>query len=197
MSSITEQGFLDCVKSHKINVLMDNGVYRHIRFKAPDTGNQYFDLITYPEFLVYSGDMGCFVFTRLHDMFNFFRGDGINPGYWHEKLEAHDRMDGSEEFDVDTFHSIVRESANQQIDDMGIDVEKADEIREELEDAIGGVENEYEARKVASDFDMHGVNFPDFWEYSLERFTYRYLWACHAIQWGIGQYDASREGGAA
>ena len=28
-----------------------------------------FDIVTWPGYLCYSGDMGCFVFTRLPDMF--------------------------------------------------------------------------------------------------------------------------------
>lgn len=122
-------------------------------------------------------------------MFEFFRGDTINPSYWHEKLEAVDKMDGSKEFSVDKFADILRTAAESQIECMEIDEEVAEEIRFELNDAIDEVEFESEARKVGSEFDMNGVSFPDFWEYDLQDFTLRYLWACHAIRWGIAQYD--------
>ena len=82
---------------------MDNGVHRHIRFKKPGTMCMYFDLITYPGGLLYTGDMGTYVFVRLQDMFEFFRTsnqDGwvkemgltlyTNHSYWSEKLVATD-----------------------------------------------------------------------------------------------------------
>jgi hypothetical protein len=42
-----------------------------------------FDVVTWPGHLSISGDMGCFVFTRVDDMFTFFRGheDAPNLGY--------------------------------------------------------------------------------------------------------------------
>ncbi|MFK5283374.1 hypothetical protein ACI3PL_27750, partial [Lacticaseibacillus paracasei] len=63
--------------------MLDNGVYRHLRFKAPDTGNQHFHLVTFPGRLVYCGDMGSYLFERTTDMFGFFRRPdrGINLSY--------------------------------------------------------------------------------------------------------------------
>ena len=34
--------------------------------------------------------------------------------------------------------------------------------------------------------------FTDTWEWDLTDFDWQYLWCCHAIQWGIAQYDASK-----
>lgn len=74
--SLTVERFLQDVADHKMTVVMDNGVYRHLRFANSDSKlafNQWFDIVTWPGFLAYSGDMGCFVFSRLKDMFEFFR----------------------------------------------------------------------------------------------------------------------------
>ncbi len=71
----TEQSFLEAVAKHEMHVLHEDGLYRHIRFKKPGTSCMHFDLITYPGYLVYSGDMGCYVFSRLPDMFELFRAD--------------------------------------------------------------------------------------------------------------------------
>ncbi|WP_227459271.1 hypothetical protein [Cupriavidus pauculus] len=79
-------------------------------------------MITYPGYLVYSGDMGCYVFSRLRDMFEFFRTDRldtkdpsklhINRGYWSEKLEAVDgnrRQAGATEFSPEKFRQVIKE----------------------------------------------------------------------------------------
>lgn len=36
------------VANHQLTVLKDEGTYRHLRFKNPDTANQYFDILTWP-----------------------------------------------------------------------------------------------------------------------------------------------------
>ena len=53
------------IATHQVVILRDDGVYRHIRFKRPTTMCMHFDLVTWPGYLCYSGDMGCFVFSRL------------------------------------------------------------------------------------------------------------------------------------
>lgn len=73
MRDITEETFLADVAAHQIHVLRDDGVHRHIRFKRPGTYCMQFDLITWPGYLCYTGDMGTYVFNRLEDMFEFFR----------------------------------------------------------------------------------------------------------------------------
>lgn len=120
----TQEQFLKDVATHEMHILHEDGVYRHIRFKRPGTGCMHFDLITYPGYLVYSGDIGCYVFSRLDDMFEFFRserkyktGDGlkINLGYWSEKLQATDSNgsspgDGAIEYSECLFRQRVKEA---------------------------------------------------------------------------------------
>jgi len=100
---LTEQRFLKEVEQHVMEIHRDDGLYRHIRFRRPGTMCMHFDLITWPGYLCYCGDMGTYVFCRLADMFEFFRTDrkyaerhgrqlGINLSYWSEKLIA---VDGS------------------------------------------------------------------------------------------------------
>lgn len=87
----SHESFMRDVATHEMTVFRDDGLYRHIRFRRPNTMRTHFDLITYPGYLCYSGDMGTYVFSRLDDMFEFFRTDrDINPGYWSEKLQAVD-----------------------------------------------------------------------------------------------------------
>ena len=84
-----------------MNVLHEHGVYRHLRFKKPDRGEYWFDLITWPGNLTITGDMGTYTFARTEDMFTFFTGH-INTGYWAEKEQARGRS-GLKEHDGDEF----------------------------------------------------------------------------------------------
>lgn len=104
-TDLAEETFLKNVEGHEMQVLLDNGIYRHLRFKKPQTGIAWFDIVTWPGYLAYTGDMGSFVFERVHDMLTFFRGKrryehlDINPSYWAEKLRAVDRDGRSGSFE--------------------------------------------------------------------------------------------------
>lgn len=208
----TEQSFLKDVSDHQMHVLMDNGVYRHIRFKRPDTGCYHFDLITYPGYLVYSGDMGCYVFSRMNDMFQFFRTDrkhlrdgetlGINLGYWSEKLQAVDgsRHQGSAtEFSEKKFERCIMEYLIRWIRDYAHLTTKVQ--RRELWDAvmnevIGADGDGGGYRKQAAAYDFHypinptrSFKFVDIFEYDFTEYTHQFIWCCYALAWGIQQYD--------
>lgn len=76
---------------HRMRVVLDHGLYRHLRFRDLRTGFNWFDLITVPGALIYQGDMGGgYVFHRLEDMFAFFRGSASqgqpNLHYWSGKV---------------------------------------------------------------------------------------------------------------
>lgn len=214
----TEAAFLKDVATHEMHVLMDNGVYRHIRFKRPGTGCMHFDLITYPGYLVYSGDMGCYVFSRMEDMFEFFRmgkndwnynrkgGLSINLGYWSEKLQAVDgnrTAAGATEFDEDRFKQAVMGDLVSWIREHRDETTKDE--RRELWDAVifevidaDGDSGGYRKQAAAHDF-SHSVNdrlgnfyFRDFWEHNLTRYTHRFIWCCYALAWGIQKYDESK-----
>ena len=70
-----DEQFLRDVAEHTMTVIREDGVSRHIRFAKPGTSCMHFDLITWPGYLCYTGDMGTYVFQRLTDMFEFFRTD--------------------------------------------------------------------------------------------------------------------------
>lgn len=187
-----EESFLKDVTGHKLNVIRSEGVYRHIQFRKPGTGIMGFELITWPGYLCYSGDMGTYVFQRLNDMFQFFRTDrqrpgvgqklNINPSYWAEKVQAEDR-DRVTLYSSEIFQNAIEEHLNE--------IEASDALREAVEeDILSCDENERDARDAVSQFKFDGKEFyPDFWECDLQDYTYRYLWCCYAIAWGVKKYD--------
>lgn len=193
-----EKHFLKDVRTHVMQVIRDEGTNRHLRFRRIGTREQQFDLITWPGHLCYTGHMGTYVFTRLEDMFEFFRPDRyqkptenrtlfINRGYWAEKCIAADR-DGIEKYSDDKFTARIKEM----LDDM----DASDELREAVDDEVlsHAEEGESEAIRAAIDFQHEGNEpFQDLWEVDCKEYTHRFTWCCLALAWGINQYDASKE----
>jgi hypothetical protein len=206
--SCTQEGFLKKVAAHKMTVLHEDGVYRHVRFQEPGTSCYHFDLITYPGFLVYSGDMGCFVFSRLHDMFDFFRnkddtGNGlrINTGYWSEKLEAvSGTRNGADamEFDADLFIHAVNEYRVRWMREGGLDKEQRRELWDEVEDLVinrisDGEQAAYlSANEFCACFNGDRFQFDDLFEHNFKRYTHQFIWCCYALVWGIQMYDTKK-----
>lgn len=211
----TEQRFLADAAQHEMTIIRDDGVHRHIQFKKPGTSSYRFDLITWPGYLCYTGDMGAYVFTRLHDMFEFFRTDrdymrrrdgntlAINPGYWGQKLEAVDKCDGFKEFSEDKFERAVMAYLTTWIRDNRDDTDK-DERRElwdaVMSDVLGADNDNDGSRKQAAAHDFtyrvnQGIDFEfvDFWEHDLTDYSFRFMWCCYALAWGVQKYDLSKE----
>ena len=185
----TENIFLHDVELHEMQVLRDEGIYRHIKFKNPKSNNCQFDLITWPGHICCSGDMGTYVFSRLDDMFVFFR-DQFNPEYWGEKLQSISSVNGYKKYSRDKFESVVRRYVEEHIEDYGLTSLQADSLRESADiDVIRKGEFELSAREAVRDFERENFEFHDFWEEDLGEFTEHYIWCCRAITWGVSQYD--------
>lgn len=174
MSNCTQERFLRDVAGHQMIVLREDGLNRHVRFKQPDTSCYYFDLITWPGYLCYTGDMGTFVFRRIDDMFEFFGHDrayhasrgrtlAINLGYWGEKLVAVDANGansgrGAKEFDQDKFKRVINEyrvtwmrrAREQGTLDRGQRRELWEQVQEEVLDRVD--DGEHYAQAAAYEF---------------------------------------------
>jgi hypothetical protein len=188
--SITFEDFTKDVASHVITIVKDEGAHRHIVCAKPGTRVYRFEIVTFPGYLVYVGDMGSYTFWRTEDMFTFFRGkDGeINPGYWGEKLEAVGRCSGREEFSLDKFRENVLSDARSSLG-LNDDDELPTRVTEELQTVVC-YDNEPECMIAARDFQSEfGVNLSGYWEYNNKVFTVRFLWCCYAIVWAINRYD--------
>jgi len=216
----TEESFLKDVEKHKMTVLLDNGIYRHLHFAS--TGehscNQWFDIVTWPGRLAYTGDMGTYIFARLEDMFKFFRTHPdrdkeklhINLSYWGEKLEAVDRSGrelGFRIFSSEILKEHVEEQIKTWVEECNIPFESTEEeevaarskfeaeIREIIKEDVYRYFNdgEFEARRVIGEFgcDIDGdhYEFNDTWEWDCEEYTYHFMWCCYSLAWSIQQYD--------
>ncbi|MFY3739344.1 hypothetical protein ACOS9E_25265, partial [Escherichia coli] len=54
----TSTRFLLDTAFHRLEIIRDDGFYRHLRMKQPGTSCYYFDIITWPGYLTVTGDMG-------------------------------------------------------------------------------------------------------------------------------------------
>ena len=192
----TPEMFAEDVAEHKLTVIRADDIHRHLRFRKPGTYCYGFDIITWPGTLCISGDCGTYVFSRLNDMFEFFRarpalkGDGyINPGYWAEKCDAADKTGGIYEFCQDTFRQAVVERFREYWRDSGNFSSQLAAFRD-LRDDVLGAESEEDAYRALHYFDSNGMEFTDCHEMRFRRHTGRFIWNLRAIVWAIAQWDA-------
>lgn len=204
MSDHTNVGehFKHNVANHEMEILLDDGLHRHLLFKKPDTTDQHFRIVTWPGYLTICGDMGTFTFYRNANMFHFFLGSGggISPSYWEEKLQAGAGSEGAraiaQEWDSDAFKENIKDCWEEWLRAETLpDSDKTDEVKEYLRDHLLSCSDEFEAVAAVREFDCEEAPnmLDDLWEVSDSRHRYHYLWCCYAIVWGIQQYNAFKE----
>lgn len=191
------QQLLIDLAGHQMCVHLDSWIYRHLVFqrRGPNSRNMWFEIVTWPGSLAIHGDMGTWTFSRVEDMFTFFRRQDleINKSYWCEKVESESRFGGpSQVFSSEVFEANIRSSLE------GYDLEEAEknEIIEDLHDEVFGDNDESTARRKLEEFMHLGSGgqfvFNDSWEIGGRDFSYHFLWCLYAIVWGIQQYDEYR-----
>ena len=191
-AEILEQ-FLKDIANHKMTIENDNGVFRSVLFTKQDNSSMHhFRITTWPNHLCISGDMGTYVFDRLHDMFGFFRDfPNINPDYWAEKLKADSTFVGYKSFDWDYFYKQLEEDLIQSNPDID-----PEEIKTELEEIMVDIEqDEVGAVSLLNNWERHTENLElDFFDVSAwSKYTRHYLWCCYAITWAVQQYDSYKK----
>ncbi|MCS6179784.1 hypothetical protein [Shewanella baltica] len=204
MTHPTRTSFLSDVAEHQLTILKDDGVFRHMVLSQGSFEHR-FEITTWPQHLCISGDMGCYVFSRVQDMFCFFRqsGDdwGVNASYWEEKVLAECKTDGTREFDA--------KEADQRLEQfLQWFVEGLDPTNEEEAEAINSATNavkEFTQNRENAEWDVvyrlnnwdeedaGGMTLDDFWDGWKDRFTYRFIWCCYAIVFAIRQYDEATQ----
>jgi len=175
-ASVVKAAFEADVKDHTMSVELDQGIHRSLLFSNRGSSIYHFRLTTWQKHLAITGDMGDFVFCRLEDMFEFFRGKSIQDTYWAEKCVA----GVYEEFNADHWTELLENLLEQET----ITTETHDELlfspHETFADACSSLE-EYDV----SDAGEYAQNM-----YS---HTHHFLWCLRAITWGIAQYDKAKE----
>lgn len=217
----TEKRFLEDIATHEMTVIKEDGVFRHLQFKKPGTRYYQFDLITWPGYLCYCGDMGTYVFQRTHDMFEFFRRNDksyrIDFRYWAEKCEAADTNGGGiTKFSFEKFKAEILDwlqqdkEANEPNSDDSEQLLKWElaytELGENVKSEVLDCDENSNVRcfNAAYNFrhtggawaEFHGYSarfeFTAFWEEDCKEYTHGFVWCCNALAWGIAKYDAAK-----
>lgn len=188
--------------SHEMTIVHDDGLYRHLRFTS-GSDLYWYEIITTPGQLTFSGDGDSFVFRLAPDMFEMFRrsaasGD-INAGYWAEKCRTGNAKSYSRERfeecvwkqvgEREQYYRALREDVQHELFDgeqFNVDYE-ADALM-----AVLGYR--YHLTKGRDDrgncdtFRFRGVH-----EWELRDFDWWFLFACFAIRDAVAQYDAAKK----
>lgn len=186
-----EESFLRFTKEHVLEVLDEGAGMRRLVVRANKSWHYGFTITTWHNYLAITGDIGSYTFTRLPDMFEFFRSKdargGINPGYWEEKVVAADRH-GTDEFDIDILRESIMEQYADTDDEDGKRVVNQTRVKalEAIAHVGGGhpAGDEHEAIEA-----LQGTGIDEPWELSRRAYTIQFLNCCHAIVLAIRLYD--------
>lgn len=206
---------------HEMTVLHDDGLYRHLRFVNPESSCYWFEVVTWPGSLAIRGDVDGLVFARITDMFEFFRGKHINPGYWAEKTP--DCGTSLKEYSEDVLKAEVESHlADYERDEYPDLLDEYKKAKAEF-DSLTYMQRLQRGRTAepvapASPADLRALVaryeaegelaheegardllseletagvVSDTWEWDLAEWKWSYLWCCHAIVWAVAQYDAA------
>ena len=187
--AISRDRFAEATAGHQMRVLHDAGLYRHLRFRNPDRGEYWYDLITAPGTLTITGDMGDFLFRRVEDMFDFFGRNSttINGHYWAQKVVA----GITEEFDADLYKQNLTQEFFDVIDNLSH--ANRDDLWSDIEWLLlsaGSTESAYQAM---SDWSDSRMPLEDSFETPVTSLSTTFLWCCWAIVAGISRYTDAKK----
>lgn len=206
--------FLLDTANHRLQIIRDDGLYRHLRMKEPGTSCYYYDVITWPGYLTVTGDMGNWTFSRTADMFDFFGAwEGvINTGYWSEKLEAGAGCSAREllakEYDHDAFCKSLKESLNEYLeDDQDAELEEDWDDEDDTPDSdkakVREVVRELCRAEFSNDWEayqaVYEADWPESWSVwdicdglTFKTYTSHFRWILFAITWAISKYHNAK-----
>jgi len=185
---------------HKMTIIHEKGVHRTLRFARPGSSSLHFFIATWPGHLAISGDVEDYIFSRLPDMFDFFRGHpsrDIDYRYWAEKCVAAPSRSpgGCMSFDEELWDEAIRSEMSAHLsrfdwhDKRQIVFEAKHGWKQILETTPNDAR---EAVELAMSWEcpVSGETpFGEFWEHRLESPSHWFRWTCHAIRWAIRRYD--------
>lgn len=140
--------------------------------------------------LYYTGDFGTYVFGEtICNIFNFFKGERINEGYWQEKCEAASEPIIPDEVNLEELEKAVREELEES------EIEITNDIEGEISDCFYCMDlnavRVYD--KIKELFNDLGISNPGEKAYYAVRaaqdYSGRFIYACEVIQWVSNNLD--------
>ncbi len=208
----SRRAFLSGVSGHSVQCSSSQDDSGLVRVTARgDDFYAWFDIVAWGDTLTITGDMGTFVF-RAHgasDMLDFFRrGSDVNLPYWAEKVQA----GNVKELDIDTARQSLRDWAHDAFEPDRYDYPDDDylipgQIEEDhdakVADVMRAAEREVFGREILDERDVY-EQLKDFtyegespgadcYEWSVTRYTDRYVWCCLAVRWAAQQVQLLKQ----
>lgn len=187
--------------NHRLQILHDDGLYRHLRMSAPNDDSWRWEITTWPGHLAITGDVADgYVFRRLQDMLDFFRADEhegrytdgtrmIDLGYWAQKLTRTTGADTAQRYSPGAFMQVAEQLIEEAVDSETISEQERPEMLDdaraaswELHQALGWL------WKVAERLHMDPTDLP-----SIRDWDFDFLIACWAIAETVAAYDEQKE----
>ena len=188
-SDISQSG-----KEHALEIVSENETMRYLVFKRPGSSVYRVNITTWPGYLCISGDMGCYVFSRLPDRFEFFRQ--MNPEmldfrYIAEKTEGVAKCCGLECFSEEKVAELINGLYDQYAEENP-ESKDLDDLRAETDILINNITDEDSLREAMEDDETARVL--DLYQAvcegpHLKEYTFHFQWCCHAIMHVIKLYD--------
>ena len=197
--------------NHKMKVLRNDGVYRHLRFMDPRNSAYWFEIHTGPNFLLFRGDGDSYVFSNGdRDVFRSFRHsihkDGSlhpDPDYWTQKLSSSEQ---AEKWDQDVFREALEAEITSMVEQEIVPKEHEQRLREEVETELmyEDIHSADLAVKILGDFEFYfdetrrygsggggDFAFDECWEWVTKctEYDWWYLWALHGILYAVREFD--------
>jgi hypothetical protein len=204
-------------RNHVLEIKKDDGLYRHLRMMNPKDSSYWYDIVTWPNNLIIRGDGESYAFSRIEDMFSFFRsgwyGGQIHPnlGYWDEKLSSN--RECVTNFQEDLFLKELEKRTTELAEGMAPEVEARfreavksditeDGIYSTISEAVDTVEKFEFYTDESKEFDYQhraDVYFCDSWEWIQHCTDYEwwFVWCLYAIVRAIVEYDRVKGHGQA
>jgi hypothetical protein len=186
LATRVSEEFPKAVANHTVRIIREDGLYRHYRCSDNNSFHYQFDIVTWPVWLAFTGDMGEYIFARTDDMLEFCGAGSASRdmNYLAEKCQASRSSakfgggDSIREFVAEHAAEIVRDRLMDDGDDEPKSVERLGKINY-LVDVVGNAGYEAEACTACAESDlMDSADLP-----VLTTWTYHFLWAAKAMAW--------------
>ncbi|MDE2102420.1 MAG: hypothetical protein KGL39_34560 [Patescibacteria group bacterium] len=181
---------------HVVTVRRIDGLYRHYRCQNPMTWNFGFDIVTWPGYLCFAGDLGEYVFQRVPDMIDFMgkvcRSNPIDYRYAAEKCRA-SRWD-LKEFSEQRFRSVLRERLREgrYCDVFTYGGKERIDVKEKLRE----IASEFEEHNKDPSVAVRAMYESDLWDGTdlpnCQTWTFQFVLCIHAIRWFCERLESGR-----
>lgn len=177
-----DESMTRALANHTVEVMLEQGVYRHYYCAQPGTGNMSFSVFTLPGRLIVSGDIGDLCVERVYDMFTWAWTSVRDVSYFEEKAW---RCIKTKDFDRQVAHDALK-----WIYDCHVDGATPEERRKHDEisrDLMRLLDDEHELRQAYYESDWFDGDPPSFDDY-----THEFLRCRFALRWFFKWCDKNR-----